>query len=398
MLTINVLVVPGSIFTINSTCCEPTIKSNLNKMKIIKKLLLLLTLAPCIAFGQTTPIPDARFEQALIALGYDTVLDGSVTTANINTVETLTINFWDIDDFTGIEGFAALTYLNCEFNHLTSLDLSNNTALTVLYCGNNELTSLDVSNNTALTYMDCKYNQLTSLEIGNNTILTKLDCHSNQLTSLDVSGATSLDYLNCRINSIQSLDVSNNTALTVLICNDNQFTSLDVSNNAALTDLWCAGNQLTSLDISNNPALADFWCATNQLTSLDVSNNAALTSLVCDENQLNCLAVNNGNNANMSLLWAYNNPPLTCIEVDDAAYSNTNWVGSSFDVGNQPTFSEDCNIPCDTGTTGIAEAKPKDKELLTITDILGRPSQPVSNRVLFYIYDDGSVEKRAQLE
>jgi len=32
----------------------------------MKNLLLLLTLAPCIAFGQTTPIPDTAFEQALI--------------------------------------------------------------------------------------------------------------------------------------------------------------------------------------------------------------------------------------------------------------------------------------------------------------------------------------------
>ena len=44
----------------------------------MKKLILLLFLLPTIAFGQTTLIPDANFEQALIDLGYDNVIDGSV--------------------------------------------------------------------------------------------------------------------------------------------------------------------------------------------------------------------------------------------------------------------------------------------------------------------------------
>jgi hypothetical protein len=38
----------------------------------MKKLILLLFLLPTIAFGQTTAIPDANFEQALIDMGYDT--------------------------------------------------------------------------------------------------------------------------------------------------------------------------------------------------------------------------------------------------------------------------------------------------------------------------------------
>tara|TARA_Y100000593_G_scaffold2895_1_gene5797 strand:- start:1261 stop:3441 length:2181 start_codon:yes stop_codon:yes gene_type:complete len=35
-----------------------------------------------------------------------------------------------------------------------------------------------------------------------------------------------------------------------------------------------------------------------------------------------------------------------------------------------------------------------DKQLLMITDILGRPTKPVNNQVLFFIYDDGTVEKK----
>ena len=135
----------------------------------MKKLLLLFTLIPCIALGQTL-IPDANFEQALIDLSYDTgTPDGSVPTGNISGVTFLNVASKSISDLTGIADFTALTYLSCYSNQLTSLDLSNNTALGTLQCGNNQLTSLDVSNNTALTFLDCRSNQLTSLDLSNNT-------------------------------------------------------------------------------------------------------------------------------------------------------------------------------------------------------------------------------------
>jgi Leucine-rich repeat (LRR) protein len=44
-----------------------------------------------------------------------------------------------------------MTFLYCDSNSLTSLDVSGCTALTYFDCGNNSLTSLDVSTNTALT-------------------------------------------------------------------------------------------------------------------------------------------------------------------------------------------------------------------------------------------------------
>lgn len=44
---------------------------------------LLILLIPFVGFGQQTFIPDDNFEQELINLGYDDVLDDSVITANI---------------------------------------------------------------------------------------------------------------------------------------------------------------------------------------------------------------------------------------------------------------------------------------------------------------------------
>jgi hypothetical protein len=65
-----------------------------------------------------------------------------------------------------------------------------------------------------------------------------------------------------------------------------------------------------------------------------------LVQLTCHNNQLTCLNVKNGYNTNMFAGFsADNNPNLTCIEVDDVAYSNANWT----DIDAQTSFSTDCN-------------------------------------------------------
>ena len=133
-----------------------------------------------------------------------------------------------------------------------------------------------------------------------------------------------------------------------MICNQNQLTSLDLSNNNALTLLICNQNQLTSLDLSNNNALTGLICNQNQLTSLDVSNNNALTGLICNDNQLISLDVRNGNNIIIGTFDTTNNPNLTCIYVDDASYSTTNWT----DIDPASTFVNN-EAECDAITPPV---------------------------------------------
>ncbi|MDB9884467.1 T9SS type A sorting domain-containing protein [Candidatus Marinimicrobia bacterium] len=367
----------------------------------MKKIAMLLFITSSFVFAQNTYVPDDKFEQALIDLGYDTTLDDSVLTANISGVTALEVYGKEISDLTGIEGFTALKELYCWSNQLTSLDVSKNTALVRLKCANNKLTSLDVSNNTALNELESNLNQLTSLDVTANTVLTYLRvddnqlisldvsknvalenllCYRNQLTSLDVSKNTALRELSCYNNQLTSLDVSKNTALTTLLCYSNQLTSLDVSKNVALTGLSCHSNQLTSLDVSKNVALTGLSCYNNQLTSLDVSKNTALTSLRCYYNQLTSLDVSK-NTALRELRCYYNqltsldvskntalikfdsrynqltslnfrngitdaltkfrvtsNPNLYCIETLDPTYATTNWT----DIDAGVTFSLSC--------------------------------------------------------
>ena len=49
------------------------------------------------------------------------------------------------------------------------------------------------------------------------------------------------------------------------------------------------------------------------------------------------------------------------------------------------------------GTTAIKEHT-TNKELLKVTDLLGRETKETKNEPLFYIYDDGTVEKKINIE
>jgi hypothetical protein len=77
-----------------------------------------------------------------------------------------------------------LYYLNCNYNSLTSLNVSGLASLYYLNCSYNSLTSLDVSGLTSLEYLDCSYNSLTSLKVA-ATLTDGIDCRNNFLTATD---------------------------------------------------------------------------------------------------------------------------------------------------------------------------------------------------------------------
>jgi hypothetical protein len=72
----------------------------------MKKVAILLFITSSFVFAQKTYVPDDKFEQALIDLGYDTTLDDSVLTANISGVTSLDVSNKEISDLTvQIESF-----------------------------------------------------------------------------------------------------------------------------------------------------------------------------------------------------------------------------------------------------------------------------------------------------
>ena len=174
--------------------------------------------------------------------------------------------------------------------------------------------------------------------VGNSAINTNGD---NQI---QVSEASAFNgNIDCDLMNISNLTgIEAFTALTLLRCSSNQLTSLDVSSCTALTTLLCSLNELTSLDVSANTALTYLSCTRNDLTSLDVSSCTALTTLLCNDNQLTSLNVKNGNNINIFSFGAVGNPNLSCIEVDNVAWSTANWL-IAYNIDSTASFSLNCS-------------------------------------------------------
>ena len=182
-------------------------------------LTALLGILPAMAdvvFDETN-FPDANFRQYLkdnfSSKGFTT--EGvTITTANLNSITSINCSSKSIASLKGIEYFTALTSLDCSYNQLTELNMTQNADVKTLNCYRNQLTALNVTGCTALTQLKCDVNKLTELDVSTNTALIELICGSNQLTELNMTRNTKLSWLNCQLNKLTELDMTKNTALT----------------------------------------------------------------------------------------------------------------------------------------------------------------------------------------
>ena len=294
-----------------------------------------------------TTIPDAIFEARLEELGYDDISgDGQVPTALIEVVNSLTVNDLGIDELTGIEDFTALVTLNARGNNFTSLDVSQNTLLEHLYVNSNSLPSIDVSKNVVLRNLNIGSNGITSLDLSNNPDLRDLWVQGNSgLTSLDLSNNLELRELYTYSSGVSTLDLNINTELRILSAYRTSLASIDLSNNIELRSLRVDETNVTELDLSNNTKLETLRVNDTSIARLDLSNNTAFKTLYTHDTSLSYLNVKNGNNTNVGTFRAEDNPNLTCIIVDDIAYSTTNWTDIPSDLTFSSTYCRYTTIP-----------------------------------------------------
>jgi hypothetical protein len=219
--------------------------------------------------------------------------------------------------------------------------------LTNLSCSSNQLTTLDVSKNVALIDLDCGSNQLTTLDVSKNVTLIDLDCGSNQLISLNLKNGNNNNF------DSNSINFKNNPNLSCLLVDNITYSSINWENAKDVTVNYTSSedciyttipdqnfeNKLIALGIDSGTSDGKvLTSAIASLTSLNVSNSSiteltgiedfvALRYLDCGSNQLISLNLKNGNNNNLdsNSINFKNNPNLSCILVDDVAYSNTNW-------------------------------------------------------------------------
>lgn len=242
----------------------------------MKKLLLILTL--CItasSYAQIINFPDANFKARLLAaesgngIAYginggsfklDANDDGEIEVSEALLVGTLHLRSSNISDLTGLESFANIRTLNCDYNNLTILDLSALNNIEKVNANNNSLTSVTIAGSTSLEYINLNTNQLTSIDLNGLSNLGTLSIDNNQITTLDAQVLTEAYRLDCKGNLLTSLDVSNLSSLILLRCDNNLLESLNIKN----------GNfRQTGWDFSGNPTLKYICANPEQFTIVE---------------------------------------------------------------------------------------------------------------------------------
>jgi len=305
------------------------------------KLLLVATLLCIIlSYSQKTHVPDNNFEQALIDLGYDDVLDNYVLTSEIEKITKFSIN---ASDYTGLEAFINLRSLSLSVGQYCyhTIDLSKMLHLEKLSVEIDKSNMPDISKNLALKEIKVTTNDTTArLDLKNHLALEKLSVNNNRNGSanfLDLSNHTKLQEVS--VDRIEGLNLSNCNALESVSIG-NCFEGINLTNCTALKILCFRyrGSSFNNLDLSTCTSLESIRIENNnRVENLDLSKNTNLKSVYLrDLFKLESLDLKNGNNTNTEVTLRVL-PKLTCVTVDDAAYSTANWS-----ILSGTTYSEDC--------------------------------------------------------
>ncbi len=231
------------------------------------KILFILLVALFVTFAansQIVNIPDENFKAAVMT--HDPVIDingdGELQVSEASSYSgALNLSMLEISDLTGIEAFTAVTELNCDFNELTSLDISNNSNLEELSCSSNSLEALNVSLNTALVKLVCGSNSLTELDVSNNPDLESLACGGNPIQLLDLRNNSALISFSCSYSNLNSLDLrngSNENMQMILINNNPDLSCVSVDNADYATANWMGVDSHTTFRNSCSVDISEF--------------------------------------------------------------------------------------------------------------------------------------------
>ena len=219
--------------------------------------------------------PDENFRD-YVAGEWDKNQDKYFSPSEIANAKWISCDNKEISNLKGIEFFTNIWLLECYYNNLTTIDLSNNKKLSYINCHHNQLNELDVSGLPLLETFYCGHNALPSIDVSKNEKLEDFDCQDNHLDTLNVSQNKELVKLSCGTNNLTELDVRENKKLKELSCYESKLSNLDLRNQTELEVLKCWKNPLSALNVSANTKLKKLYVNKTNLTSLDATNNTAL--------------------------------------------------------------------------------------------------------------------------
>lgn len=186
---------------------------------------------------------------------------------------------------------------------------------------------------------DADLNNDGEIQVSEAQVITSLNLYQKGISLLEgIQEFSNLERLDCEFNTLTNIDVlSQNSNLLYLDADSNQISSIDLSSNSGLQYLYIGLNALTSLDVSQNPNIIRLSCFGNNLSNLNIQN---------------------GNNTIIEELYAFENPNLTCVQVDDVAYANSQACNENNETG----F---CVDPIVTYSTNCALSINENRQLIT---------------------------------
>lgn len=291
---------------------------------------IILFLISIESYTQVVDIPDVNFKNALLTHDpvIDTNGDGEIQISEAENTFEINVSGKSINDLTGISSFSNITYLNCNYNQISNLDLSANVLLESLWCFDN---------------------QIINLNLIENLYLKDISCSGNQLTEIDLSNNNQLSFIQCANNLLSTLDVSNNPNLMHLYCWDNELNNIILESNYELDNLICFNNQLASLDIANCPSIYNISAQNNLFETLDFSETNNLKTIRCEDNELlTYINLKNGNNDYIDISGSgqtsrfYDLPNLETVCIDDINSDLAIYIEE--EVGHAINFIVTCDI------------------------------------------------------
>ena len=180
------------------------------------------------------------------------------------------------------------------------------------------------------------------------------------------------------------------------IPNDNYVNTVNISNVLSLYLDNQSINDLTGIE--DFTALENISIRNNYIKSLDLSNNPNLNYFTLDNNPLSCLNIANGNNIGPNGMIGQDCsltgvPSLNCVTIDDP-FSNCPGQFIMY-IDSHLVYTASCP-PCNITINDVSEVE-QYRKLVRIIDLFGRDVIQYDQAV-FFIYDDGSVERKVIIQ
>lgn len=330
--------------------------------------------------------PDENFRKFILD-NIDKDSDKILSKEEISSTYSLNISNMGISDISGIKVFSKLKELDCSFNRLSDIDLSNLSSLTDLNCSWNNLKSVNLKGCDALTKTDFDYNaylkipdnasakayvntgsaislsddkiSLAPIITGSSIsvdalcidgilsddieiaiddtnfpddnfrdyILKSIDTdHDNKLNSREISETTYIYVDGLDISDLKGINIFQN--LVYLSANDNQLQNINLKDFKYIVEIFLNKNNLAALNASDNDMLSLIECNENAV-NVNLSDENTI-----DLNSLEDIDVAKITNLSVGTINDNGQLVLTPDEADALA-SSSNEITYSYDTGSK---------------------------------------------------------------